>query len=218
MDKKNTMLLTVIAVATLLVAVVGATFAYFAVSVTGDGSTSTNVTGSTSEAPGTVTFATTASDLYLKLSAADMSKTAAGSLGKKYYAVTDQDSRGETETPVGIFTATVDGGPKTQKYSCTGDVKVTLSGTMDSAALTAANATLTFAGLQHADATKSLGTVETEYTLTGAKFEVTEGTPLSVTALLMLENTASDQTTALAGKQLSATISLEKGVTCEPVA
>ena len=30
MDKKNTMLLTVIAVATLLVAVVGATFAYFA--------------------------------------------------------------------------------------------------------------------------------------------------------------------------------------------
>ena len=34
MDKKNTVLLTVIAVATLLVAVVGATFAYFSARVT----------------------------------------------------------------------------------------------------------------------------------------------------------------------------------------
>jgi hypothetical protein len=42
MDKKNTMLLTVIAVATLLVAVVGATFAYFSVAATGQ-NTATNV-------------------------------------------------------------------------------------------------------------------------------------------------------------------------------
>lgn len=38
MEKKNTILLTVIAVATLLVAVVGATFAYFTASVTNDNS------------------------------------------------------------------------------------------------------------------------------------------------------------------------------------
>ncbi len=41
MEKKNTILLTVIAVATLLVAVVGATFAYFTASTAGDGDKST---------------------------------------------------------------------------------------------------------------------------------------------------------------------------------
>lgn len=39
MERKNTILLTVIAIATLLVAVVGATFAYFTANVTGNGNT-----------------------------------------------------------------------------------------------------------------------------------------------------------------------------------
>lgn len=46
MEKKNTILLTVIAVATLLVAVVGATFAYFTAAATGTG-TGTASTGTT---------------------------------------------------------------------------------------------------------------------------------------------------------------------------
>ena len=41
MDKKNTMLLTVIAIATLLVAVVGATFAYFSVTATNNATATT---------------------------------------------------------------------------------------------------------------------------------------------------------------------------------
>ena len=44
MERKNTVLLTVIAIATLLVAVVGATFAYF----TASNSVNTNSTGDTS--------------------------------------------------------------------------------------------------------------------------------------------------------------------------
>ena len=44
MRKRNTMLLTVIAVATLLVAVVGATFAYFSLSVSGEAKTITATT------------------------------------------------------------------------------------------------------------------------------------------------------------------------------
>lgn len=44
MEKKNTMLLTVIAVATLLVAVVGATFAYFSLTVSGSTNTTATVT------------------------------------------------------------------------------------------------------------------------------------------------------------------------------
>lgn len=44
MEKKNTVLLTVIAIATLLVAVVGATFAYFAASVEGEDKTTITTT------------------------------------------------------------------------------------------------------------------------------------------------------------------------------
>ena len=47
MEKKNTILLTVIAVATLLVAVVGATFAYFTASTTTGRGTGTVQTGET---------------------------------------------------------------------------------------------------------------------------------------------------------------------------
>lgn len=48
MEKKNTILLTVIAVATLLVAVVGATFAYFTASTQGTGAGQTNTGTATS--------------------------------------------------------------------------------------------------------------------------------------------------------------------------
>lgn len=47
MDKKNTLVLTVIAVATLLVAMVGATFAYFTAQQAGDQNTQINVTTET---------------------------------------------------------------------------------------------------------------------------------------------------------------------------
>ena len=47
-NRKNTILLTVIAVATLLVAVVGATFAYFTAQGGGIAETKVNVTTSTS--------------------------------------------------------------------------------------------------------------------------------------------------------------------------
>lgn len=56
MEKKNMILLTVIAVATLLVAVVGATFAYFSTTITNDfGGDSSSAAGSTSVKSDTVT-------------------------------------------------------------------------------------------------------------------------------------------------------------------
>ena len=58
MEKKNTILLTVIAVATLLVAVVGATFAYF------------TATNSTSGEGGTTDVTTAAKDCATKSTAA----------------------------------------------------------------------------------------------------------------------------------------------------
>ena len=66
-NKKNTILLTVIAVATLLVAVVGATFAYFSISADATGVTTTNVNGQATST-GAITMVTNTENLYLKLS------------------------------------------------------------------------------------------------------------------------------------------------------
>lgn len=70
MDKKNTMLLTVIAVATLLVAVVGATFAYFSVTTIGDSST-TVVTAQSQQLP-TVTMTSGKDTFGIAVTAEDM--------------------------------------------------------------------------------------------------------------------------------------------------
>ena len=64
MEKKNMVLLTVIAVATLLVAVVGATFAYFTASTTASGTADATVTTSKQDGA-TITFTGTESKLEL---------------------------------------------------------------------------------------------------------------------------------------------------------
>ena len=81
-EKKNTMLLTVIAVATLLVAVVGATFAYFSLSITNN----SNATSATVTAGkvGTVELTGGTTGLQLKVNATDMTKELGGN---KYYAI-----------------------------------------------------------------------------------------------------------------------------------
>lgn len=61
MEKKNTILLTVIAVATLLVAVVGATFAYFTAASTAGDDNETAATGTTTTVGGVNLVATSAS-------------------------------------------------------------------------------------------------------------------------------------------------------------
>lgn len=72
MEKKNTLLLTVIAVATLLVAVVGATFAYFgSFTTTVDNKAGVNVT---TEAAKSSTFLTEAAQLKLNVKGDEMLK------------------------------------------------------------------------------------------------------------------------------------------------
>lgn len=72
MEKKNTLLLTVIAVATLLVAVVGATFAYFgSFTTTVDNKAGVNVT---TEAAKSSAFLTEAAQLKLNVAGAEMLK------------------------------------------------------------------------------------------------------------------------------------------------
>ncbi len=70
MEKKNTMLLTVIAVATLLVAVVGATFAYFSLTVSGD--TSTTIVNTQTQKLPTITMKTGKENFGVSVTATDM--------------------------------------------------------------------------------------------------------------------------------------------------
>ena len=74
MEKRNTLLLTVIAIATLLVAVVGATFAYFAQS--GSFDNTANLTATTAAASSE--FIATGSTISLSVLAADMTEAKIG--------------------------------------------------------------------------------------------------------------------------------------------
>ncbi len=128
MDKKNTMLLTVIAVATLLVAVVGATFAYFSVSNTNT-TTATTITGSTGKIP-TITITKSISDLKMYATTYDMKK---GETDKSYYATTKSCTNGascweEDEQSHKVATIAITGGDTTAKYTCSGKVTVEVTG------------------------------------------------------------------------------------------
>ena len=132
MDKKNTMLLTVIAVATLLVAVVGATFAYFTASVT-NSATSTAVQAGSGNA-GTVVLNTVESGLKIHLTATDMANP--GSSAKAYYAVTSSaynastnrwDTASDTYTH-NILKVTATNDDANTTYTCTGIIHTTITG------------------------------------------------------------------------------------------
>ena len=129
MDKKNTMLLTVIAVATLLVAVVGATFAYFAISTDQGASSKTTITGTTPENVSSAVALTGSKTLKLTLSAENMSSANKG----HYFYATESGTPGEetlASTPkshlVTVGTATLQGGAEGSTYECKAQYKVTI--------------------------------------------------------------------------------------------
>ena len=125
MEKKNTMLLTVIAVATLLVAVVGATFAFFSLQVSGNSTTDATVTAAK---VGTATISTVEENKTLKLSltAEDMAKYTDD---KVYYASVDGTAPGDS-TPIKIANIAYSGGEANTTYKCPVQVNVSVSGTM----------------------------------------------------------------------------------------
>ena len=123
MDKKNTMLLTVIAVATLLVAVVGATFAYFTASNTATGSTTATVQ---TEKVGTVAVGGGAV-LKLNLNENHMTQATAGADGKTYWATADGDHV-TAQNDVVASKLTITKGEDSTVYNCTLTLEVTKTG------------------------------------------------------------------------------------------
>ncbi len=122
------MLLTVIAVATLLVAVVGATFAYFSLSTSGSESTTTGTV--TTSKIGSIAFTSDTTDLTLSVSGQDMLK---GSADKTYYAVkgaVDSGSHG-TQEAIEIAKVELSGAKTGDTYTCKNNtLTVTPSGNM----------------------------------------------------------------------------------------
>lgn len=121
MERKNTMLLTVIAVATLLVAVVGATFAYY--SVTGDRTYNTTNVQTTTGKIGTVTYTGEENNLFLNVTTEQMSQVSQGT----YYSTTDSEKAALTKTDHKIGTFRLTGANKGDEYKCTFNIGITVT-------------------------------------------------------------------------------------------
>lgn len=128
MERKNTMLLTVIAVATLLVAVVGATFAYY--SVQNGANNSTTAINTTTGKAATVTYTAGTSQLYLNVTAAQMAQNLSG---HTYYSTTGENTPAVdgTATPHTIGTFQVSGADTNDVHKCDFRFNVVTAGTLN---------------------------------------------------------------------------------------
>lgn len=213
MDKKNTMLLTVIAVATLLVAVVGATFAYFSVNA-GDESV-TNATVTTPKI-GTVSLANVHPTLSLTLTAEDMAKSNENNV---YYATVDGNSQGNSN-PIPIIKADLSGAQDQAKYICETTVKVTASGEMlDKLSAGWATLKLTGNGVSNSEEADSIDLFTLKDASDGKTYTGTATLTASsagsaseniLNAVLSFTNTTDDQS-EIAGKTLTVTVNVTGG-------
>ncbi len=221
MDKKNTILLTVIAVATLLVAVVGATFAYFSVTTSSEGYSATTVTGQTGKIP-TITVTNPNKNLTLNVSATEMAQENA----KEYYAKSGTECASQascniptTKTYHQILSVETKEGDTDTVYSCTGTIDVEASGGMTelSDQLQTGDVSIELKNLTGDDGTElidlvSLTSTENK-TSKSLKFEINGNNTVNVEAFVMLENSSSAEQNYLAGKDLNVTITA-KNVQC----
>ncbi len=135
MEKKNTILLTTIAIITLLVAVVGATFAYYTVE-TKDSTSPITFTGNGNPV-GAITLTSPNTTLEMTITPTDMAKFDSV---KHYYALIPSDPSQNPDTSNGKYSldrknyiiaqADLVGGNDETAYTCTAQLTVTTSGSM----------------------------------------------------------------------------------------
>ena len=214
------MLLTVIAVATLLVAVVGATFAYFSLTATGESKTTGTIT---TPKIGTATITGENNTLTLNLTAEDMVK---GVGDKIYYASASGDSNKTTGNAINIAKVDLKGAQENAEYSCKTTVTVSVSGTMkDSLQAGWATLKLTGSGATEPDASnidiKDIVTSGGTYTGTAVVKATTagqspdtdgySGTANILSAVLSFTNKVDAPQNDVAGKTLTVTINVTGG-------
>ena len=228
MEKKNTMLLTVIAVATLLVAVVGATFAYF--SLTAEEESSTTGTITTSKI-GLATINAVNTNLTLNLTPQDMS---AANKNQMFYATGNDETTGQPEQksdPIPLVKASLKDAEEGATYEC--NLTVTVSSARGDDMLGSLEegwATLTLSGTAAGEDPQPFDLSELKnsedkvyngsFTLTPSGAGAAEGDVLS--AVLSFKNTDEEETlnvgkqNVVAGKTLKIDITTTGGK-CEIV-
>jgi len=193
MEDKKKITLTIISVATLVVLVLSATFAYFRATTSSSGTT-TKVTASAEEV-GSIALTNPTPELHLNLSASDMAQDNLG----VYYA-TDDENKSYDEEAIArdIAVATLSGGSATANYECTTTISVEVSENMASV-LKEGDAYIQFGGAltNKVDLTK----VSSEGYLATFKLDGTKVLSQSVSAVIGIENRNTDQS-YIAGKNL----------------
>lgn len=194
MQNTKSIKLSIIGMATLLILVLGATYAYLTASITNDNGV-TNIAGKT-QAIGSISLSNPTSDLKLKVTAKDMLKDKLGI----YYATNDSSLNYDTEeVQREIAVATLSGGDASIYYECSAKINIVADGTMLSY-LDEGDIYVQFGGLLNNKV--DLTNISTDGYLVTFNLNGTDTFTQSVTASVALENKSTDQSD-LAGKSLS---------------
>ncbi len=196
MERKNTMLLTVIAVATLLVAVVGATFAYYSVQT--GANNSTHAINTSTGAAATVTYTANTTQLYLKVTAAQMAE--ANKTHVLYAQSTDIAASDNTATNFTLGTFTVTGAGDSDIHECTFNWSLTTSGTLKDLEGDTDNGRITISlGSEQGAITETNGTLVGDHAFSGtaasgtAKFTATGNQTKTIHGTASITNTTAIQ-------------------------
>lgn len=211
MERKNTMLLTIIAVATLLVAVVGATFAYFTATAEISGETGATVTGSATF-DGAVVVTNKGATMHINLGSTQMANY---NELKPYYATAGTSDYVTTEETATFATMANSG---TDPMDCT--FGLTITDTAETNSMITADATtptgetahdlvITLAGTGITDTEiKSTDFTSGTYTASGLTVSrITSAQDLDYTVSAYLPNTTATQN-KLKNTNLSFTVSI----------
>ena len=138
MDKNNTMFMTIVAVSTLIVAVVGATFAYF---TSADTATGTTKVETTTKKVGSIILNNPTNNISMKITAEQMAED---NKGAEYYATTSSADYVLSKEYIPVSSFTITGGENDAIYLCTyrlniekspiikkGDATLTIDYTLD---------------------------------------------------------------------------------------
>ncbi len=210
-NNKNKLLIgSIIGVITLVIVVVGATYAFFSLNVTSD-NTNTNVNVQMGKQNSVVLKGIENEGLHIKVSTEDMSET---NIGKSYYATTEEGKNYLTEADeqrnlhIAELRVDANGGKIEPTNICTAKLKVVKTGNMREE-LKQGDAILHIEG-GRSKHDIDLGLLLPEYPI---EFEITETKTFPINGYLKLNNTDEEQN-YLAEKQLNVDITIGE-VSCK---
>ncbi len=208
-NKKKILIGSIIGVVTLVIAVVGATYAFFSLNVSGD-TTNTNVDIETGTAD-VVTIEQGAENIHINLTVSDMAEN---NPNKEYYATDTEDNYKLSEEEGTLTFATITGTNK-EASDCTAKVTITMDTSDDSMGRVLQKGdTILYITSGQTEETVDLYDLLTEEVPNSVTKEievelsVSESAEASITGYLKVNNTGSDQS-YLAGKTLNITITVD---------